>query len=447
MKFNLEKLKGSKEVFGFSLRQMMLNKANMILAMIMVLLLAAAPPVFMLIVGDIDKAQQPYSPDVSYDLSQISNVYYKNESGIELNLENVFSQSEVNAEQSSFSPEDYKENLGQSDIFFHIYFSSEKGVYSVDYYTLDSSLIDGGQKQNAAALVYSHFSSQKFSTANITAEQIALIGSTYNSSVTSESAYLNRIEDDEMASRMFIQYAYALIFIVLSTFSSAFIIRAIVEEKASKLVENLLLSVKPLALLIGKILASMVYVSTLMISMFLSFWLSSSVTSAITQNSVIDMILTEFSFGKIFANLDITLILSVVFSLFLSYTTVSIISGISGASCSGMEDIESASVSVTFLILSGYLVSSVTVPLNINALAVSTSLIPIISSFCAPVYYMVGDISFGLLALSWLIQIAVIIGLSMLAAKIYADLIIHKGSKLKLPQLLSMAFKKGGDKQ
>ena len=57
-----------------------------------------------------------------------------------------------------------------------------------------------------------------------------------------------------------IQYGYSIVVMILCLLSASFIIRCIVTEKDSKLIELLMVSVSPLALLLGKILAVMTYV-------------------------------------------------------------------------------------------------------------------------------------------------------------------------------------------
>ena len=53
------------------------------------------------------------------------------------------------------------------------------------------------------------------------------------------------------------QMIYSILVLMVSIFSVSYIVRAVVEEKSSKLVETLLVSIRPLALILGKILAVM----------------------------------------------------------------------------------------------------------------------------------------------------------------------------------------------
>ena len=149
------------------------------------------------------------------------------------------------------------------------------------------------------------------------------------------------------------------------------------------------------------------------------------------------------SFSALHLGWDTAII--VLISLVLSYLTYSIMSGIAGASCSSMNDTDAAMMGVTFTLLFGYIVSCVVAAIPSRGVAVVTSLIPFVSSFCAPVHYVCGRIGIAVLLLSWLIQAAVILLLARFGAKIYRDLIMHQGKRLRLRDMRAMVkTSKGG---
>ena len=74
---------------------------------------------------------------------------------------------------------------------------------------------------------------------------------------------------DDSMDGFWVQYGYAIVVMMLCMMSTAFLLRAVVEEKESKLVELLMVSVSPLALLGGKILAVMLYVAALLLLVLL----------------------------------------------------------------------------------------------------------------------------------------------------------------------------------
>ena len=81
--------------------------------------------------------------------------------------------------------------------------------------------------------------------------------------------------------------AYSIFVLMLCTFVSSYIIQKVIEEKASKLAELLMVSVKPLAMLLGKILAVMTYVFGLIVSLLAVMVASYAVTGRFADTSVV----------------------------------------------------------------------------------------------------------------------------------------------------------------
>lgn len=249
--------------------------------------------------------------------------------------------------------------------------------------------------------------------------------------------------DEPDMDAFWVQYGYAMAVMILCMMSASYIIRAVIEEKASKLVELLLLSVKPMALLTGKILAAMLYVFGTLLVMAGGWMVSLLAASAIFGSDSVSHI-TDAVSGVLPAveegGLELLgLAMAVVVSLLLGYLTMSVIGGLSGACCTGTDDMSSALSTVILITMTGYVASYVVAALPGQGVAVFSALCPVLSAFCAPVLYACGDISLWLLLLSWLTQILVIAALLWLTGRVYADLIINRGTRVKMKELFRMA--------
>ena len=75
-------------------------------------------------------------------------------------------------------------------------------------------------------------------------------------------------------------------------------------------------------------------------------------------------------------------------------------------------------------------------------MGVILALCPVVNVFCAPVQYTLGTIGAGWLVVSWLEQALLVAGLAWLTARVYRQLLLSRGARIKLRQLLSMAKKK-----
>ena len=248
------------------------------------------------------------------------------------------------------------------------------------------------------------------------------------------------LEPEEDFDGLFaVQYGYSIFVLFTCVFSSAYIIRSVIEEKASKLVETLMVSVRPLALILGKILAVMTYIFGLFVLM---------IGGVIVSYYVCGQFMDVSGIGSVFAGMGITTesmrltfgtVIVVLVSLLISYMMYSIISGISGTCCSNMEEVEGANMTVTLIIMTGYLVSCVTVAFDNAVVSHIIALVPVVSTFCAPVQYVLGNISLAVLILSWIIQLVILLALAAFCTRVYRELIMYKGSRIKWRRLLTMA--------
>jgi len=131
-----------------------------------------------------------------------------------------------------------------------------------------------------------------------------------------------------------------------------------------------------------------------------------------------------------------------VFSLLLGYMTYALLSGMSGAGCSEPEDVQSANSTSIMIVMGCYMIALITSMMESQAVAVVTSLIPMVSVFCAPVQFMMGNIGAGVLVIAWILQIGVILILAAMCAKIYEELIIYRGKRLTFTQIVKIALRK-----
>jgi ABC-type Na+ efflux pump permease subunit len=247
-------------------------------------------------------------------------------------------------------------------------------------------------------------------------------------------------------SFMIITYAYSLIVMMLVMTSTSFIVRSIAEEKASKLVELLMVSIKPLALVLGKILATMCFMLVSMLVLVGGAAGSTLLFRKLLGVSFSADMLTSVGINISFAGVGVMLLLVIFVSIILGYLTFSILSGIAGATCSTMEDINAANSTTAFLALAGYMVALIASAIGNRTVMTICSLLPFISVFTAPVSFAAGVIGFGTLCVSWLIQIIVIALLAAFAARVYGALIIYRGNRVKLGQLFRIARETKGDK-
>lgn len=403
-------LSGTGQVYRFTLSQLLKSRANRVTLIIMVLLAAVSMPLTALLGGE--------TPETS-DTAGLASVRVDNRTDLVLDFSG----------DAYWADTDFSADAGEPDAVVTI--TGDETGYQV--------AVNGSETADAGEL------SQLAETAR-QAVRDACLRAAGLSSRQLEALTASTGEEDSHEEGFWVQYGYSILAMILCLMSASYVIRAVVEEKDSRLVELLLVSVKPMALLAGKILAVMAFTFGWLLAMLAGFGVSCGLTAGLMGSGVLQKQLSGLLAAVPRVQEDLWqaagVLLVLLVSLWLGYLTMSLIGGVAGACCSGMEEAGEATGPVMLLTMAGYLASFVVGAVPSGPVAVFSTLCPVVSIFCAPVQFAGGNVSFWLVLASWAIQAAVIWGLLTLASRVYAGLIVHRGSRVKLRELMSMA--KGG---
>jgi len=403
-------LSGTGQVYRFTLSQLLKSRANRVTLIIMVLLAAVSMPLTALLGGE--------TPETS-DTAGLASVRVDNRTDLVLDFSG----------DAYWADTDFSAGAGEPDAVVTI--TGDETGYQV--------AVNGSETADAGEL------SQLAETAR-QAVRDACLRAAGLSSRQMEALTASTGEEDSHEDGFWVQYGYSILAMILCLMSASYVIRAVVEEKDSRLVELLLVSVKPMALLAGKILAVMAFTFGWLLAMLAGFGVSCGLTAGLMGPGVLQKQLSGLLAAVPRVQEDLWqaagVLLVLLVSLGLGYLTMSLIGGVAGACCSGMEEAGEATGPVMLLTMAGYLASCVVGAVPSGPVAVFSTLCPVVSIFCAPVQFAGGNVSFWLVLASWAIQAAVIWGLLTLASRVYAGLIVHRGSRVKLRELMSMA--KGG---
>ena len=403
-------LSGTGQVYRFTLSQLLKSRANRVTLIIMVLLAAVSMPLTALLGGE--------TPETS-DTAGLASVRVDNRTDLVLDFSG----------DAYWADTDFSADAGEPDAVVTV--TGDEIGYQV--------AVVGSETAHAGEL------SQLAETAR-QAVRDACLRAAGLSSRQLEALTASTGEADSHEDGFWVQYGYSILAMILCLMSASYVIRAVVEEKDSRLVELLLVSVKPMALLAGKILAVMAFTFGWLLAMLAGFGVSCGLTAGLMGSGVLQKQLSGLLAAVPRVQEDLWqaagVLLVLLVSLGLGYLTMSLIGGVAGACCSGMEEAGEATGPVMLLTMTGYLASCVVGAVSSGPVAVFSTLCPVVSIFCAPVQFAGGNVSFWLVLASWAIQAAVIWGLLTLASRVYAGLIVHRGSRVKLRELMSMA--KGG---
>ena len=403
-------LSGTGQVYRFTLSQLLKSRANRVTLIIMVLLAAVSMPLTALLGGE--------TPETS-DTASLTSVRVDNRTDLALDFSG----------DAYWADTDFSADAGEPDAVVTV--TGDETGYQVA--VKGSEPTHAGERSQLAETARQAVRDACLRAAGLSSRQLeALTASTG--------------EEDSHEEGFWVQYGYSILAMILCLMSASYVIRAVVEEKDSRLVELLLVSVKPMALLAGKILAVMAFTFGWLLAMLAGLGVSCGLTAGLLGPGVLQKQLSGLLAAVPRVQEDLWqaagVLLVLLVSLGLGYLTMSLIGGVAGACCSGMEEAGEATGPVMLLTMAGYLASCVVGAVPSGPVAVFSTLCPIVSIFCAPVQFAGGNVSIWLVLASWVIQAAVIWGLLTLASRVYAGLIVHRGSRVKLRELMSMA--KGG---
>lgn len=444
MKIKKQDFRGTGKVFSFTLVQMLKNKANLVSLVIMFLLAAAAVPVSVLTGGG-------NFMEVDAGKTEIVSAYIANATGYSLTMEPDDSFTDTVFQQTEMTSDEAKAVMEDRDAYVSL-IKDEEGDFTMEIFTSEDSVLGSEDLYKLQDYVDRMLTQARCRELGVSEEQMDIVTSHYESSVMAESEYEDST-GNSFELEYFVQFGYSVVVMIMSVFAITYIIRSVVEEKSSKLVEFLMVSVRPLALVTGKILASMVYVCILFGVMIAGFLLSLAGTGffvTVSMSDLLGMIAgtqmsaagVSFSLASLPADILIVLI-----SLLLGYMTFSILAGVAGASCSKTEDIQSATSVPTLIVMACYIVACMISAFDSMTVCVVVSLVPFVSIFCAPAQFLLGNIPFWILALSWVLQFGVIAFLAIFAASIYESLLMHRGSRVKFADMVGLAAKRPGKEQ
>ena len=445
---NIYSLKGFGKVFRFTLIQTLKNKGFILTAVMMILMMAFMKP---MMYGFSKSGSNVAKKALSTSLSEIEaeKLYIYNETDYSMDMSHVTPDTGNPQEKglkienvkvynkSESSEENLIKELGAKDILVVI--RAEARKYMVNAIVSDSSEVAVKSMDSAAEYTREAFEGARKDQMKLDPETLQSLNSGISTGSVLTESEMHAEEEKSMSTREFgaIIMGFALIIMLVSSLSSSYIISSVNEEKSSKLAESLLVSVRPMALLMGKIIGMLSFV----IGTILLGVIGSTIADYIMENVVhADMSIVNSTAGinlGIFTSYGVDGLIVLLVEVLFALASFGVLSGIMGAACSKTEDQQNATSVVMMLTVVGYMLCIVMGMQDKNVEILS--LVPPVSYFMAPVSYIGGRINIGMLLASFAIQAVLLVGLVMLSAKTYRNLLLSDSSKPKLAAIFKAA--------
>ncbi|MGN0687165.1 MAG: ABC transporter permease [Oscillospiraceae bacterium] len=258
-------------------------------------------------------------------------------------------------------------------------------------------------------------------------------------------------------------FASLVLFILIFAYGQT-VAQSIATEKTSRVMELLLTSVRPLAVVIGKVLA-MGVVSLMQFVLIIVVGIASLMLSApfgivgeiqemmnsaemLTGEGAQIVEALDNTIGNI-SPLSIALVLVIFILGFILYA---LIAALVGASVSRMEDLAAAMQPYSILGVVGMYLAYFPVLGNLGAMENGAATVnpvqlfsyyfPLSSPFALPSALLLGTISVTQVLIATLVLAAFVVLIAVLVAKVYEMIILHNGNRIKFADMIKMATRK-----
>lgn len=434
-------LTGVWSVFTFTLTQTLKSKSFIISYVIMITLALISMPVINLI----SSGSTP-DPDA---VNPIQKVYVNNENSLaDMDFNGLLTDKALAHIRFEKMHGDYNlvadriQSTENSSVILTI--SDKDGIYSLSFVKANDGPVGNYSLQQLGNAITEQFYNIKIASLGISKEQMELLFAPISTSVTlADEQGQAIVKEDTSISSAEYWFIYIILFFILmvSVLSSSLIATSIVTEKSTRVIEYLLISIKPMALMVGKVLAMLVAVFLQTSSMVLLFFISNIVTTNFLSESGESM-MARYLPDNIFANLNIINIIFCLMLMLLGIIFYGILASFAGATVSKLEEVQEGLTMFTFTCLVGaYLgigAASALMGSGENAFVTFTLLFPLSSPFILPGALLIGKASILIVVLATLIQIITILLLVRLVANVFEFLILYNGNTIKPKQLLKL---------
>lgn len=265
----------------------------------------------------------------------------------------------------------------------------------------------------------------------------------------------NKNEVEKTNEKKHSNNAYKIIYtmLMLVMFALAFggerIAMSIITEKSSKVMEYLMTSVKPMAIVVGKVLSNLLILFIQLGFIIVSFIVSVIVSGYINSDS--GSLMPPF-LSKIF-NMDnfegtnpLTVIIAVLL-IIAGFILYALVAALAGASVSKIEEMSEGVKMYTIVLIIGAYIALFALSSGLyegnSALKNVIMLVPFTSVFIAPGSILTGYLSMTLAALSLAIMIVAIVLLTKFVANVYESMVYYNGAALKLKDIINISKQNG----
>lgn len=431
--------RGWRTVFDFTFRQATKGVGFKLVTTLVTILIIGAFILINIVVAKPDEKKVQVSP--------VKTIYVLDNSGLEptdfrqMNpqfAEEQFKDIELIPVADQTREEVIKKAAANSKESIAVIITTKDGGYEIEAAIPEGSSISNGNANDLMPLFQTAFESSKLMQSGLSPDQLTTI---LKPVVTS---YADIGENTSMITQV-IKIAAPMLFgfvlyMMLILYGQT-ISKSVSTEKTSKLMETLLTSIHPYALVTGKVLA----ITSMAVLQFVT-WIAAAVAGLYGGNAVAHAIYPEYqnsvitiinylkdNIGETAMSLPAVILAILIFCIgFLFYC---VIAGLAGCLVSKPEDVAATQGVFIFPVVISFLFSYLTPITGNEGTMAILRYIPFTIPFSVPVEVITGTVGLvqGIISLAVLAVFSLLV--IMLSARIYKGLILYSGQKISLAMI------------
>lgn len=287
------------------------------------------------------------------------------------------------------------------------------------------------------------YTKAKVQLLGLTEEQMSFFDTSvvaYSSIVDTENAVV--LEDTSITEGEY-WFVYGMMFVVLmiSILASSQVANSILQEKSSKVIEYLLTSIRPLAVIVGKVLAMLLVVVIQLVALVTAGYVSAKVGTMFSDTGA--NAITQFMTPEMLESLNLgNIVLGIVIAC-AGMVLYAVLAGLCGAMASRVEEAGESMTLLSMTALIGFYIgmgaASSLMAAGDNAFVTFALIFPVSSSFLLPAALLVGKADFWIALIAIAVLLVTIVLMFLFVAKVYEGMILHNGARLKFKDVLAMA--------
>jgi len=453
---------GWKEVFHFTLVQGMKGGAYKGFLIVGCLILLLAQPVVNFF-KTMDKEEEAYHCEVTeftvYDEVGLPIDYTKaladeGFKDVKINLAPTMSfDDHVKALEEKSKD---KEGEKSKEVIVHMTYE-EAGYFNLTFVKASNADVKDSDAQKLADTFYSYFDEERINAIQVSQEQLDFLNRPVDTKlefVTEAGEAVPEEEKAEAISTDEYNVMYILLFVVfmIVNLCGSSIANSIITEKSTKVVEYLMINVRPMALITGKILANLVMVIIQFAAMGACFAVSGVINRALfgeTEKVAASegfevSVMDSSAMLELLSGVSVGEVLMAVAAVICGMMFFCVLAGLCGATASKLEELSESTKLYTMLLMIGFFLSFAVVMMLYGGAGNQTftnicCLIPISSPFILPACLLLGKVSWGVSIIGLAILVVFVWALFSLAAMVYESLIFYNGKVMSFKDILQIA--------